>query len=78
MSARVSLYLVALVGGGLIFAGFVVVLRQGGWQRALQPRPDGRWSSGRRLLFAGAIIGTIYFGLVLVAVLFPGWLPWLG
>jgi hypothetical protein len=67
---------VGFIGFCLMMAAFVLVGRQGGWSPAMQSEPHGRWSLARRLLFAGACLGAIFCGTVLILFLIPGGIPW--
>jgi hypothetical protein len=68
---------VGFVGFCLMVAAFVLVARRGGWRQAMQPEPDGRWSLPRRLMFAGASLGTVFGVVVLLLFAIPGGIPWL-
>jgi hypothetical protein len=59
--------LMAMAAGGvlLLLAGFALVVWRGGWQSALAPTSQGRWPLPRRLLLAGAVLGTLS-GLLMV------------
>ncbi len=70
------------VGGAIslcaILAGFVLVVRHGGWQAAMQHMPTGRWSLPRRLLYSGAMgvcVCCLVFILFILAR-FPAGMPW--
>jgi hypothetical protein len=68
---------VGSVGVCLIVASFVLVARQGGWNRAMQkPIAAGRWPMARRLMLAGASL-TLTFAVGMVILrLIPGGIPW--
>jgi hypothetical protein len=61
----------------LMAASFVMVLRGGGWQRAMQFTPEGSWPLPRRLMMAGAVLGTLFGLSYVVLSLIPGGIPWL-
>src|SRR5262249_36925600 len=65
---------IGLVGFGLMTTAFALVGRRGGWQRAMQPDPGGRWSLPRKLMAAGAALACLFAGLMFV----PGVIPWWG
>jgi hypothetical protein len=67
---------VGFVGFCLMVAAFVLVARQGGWKQAMRLEPDGRWSLPRRLMFAGASLGTVFGVVVLLLFAIPGGIPW--
>ena len=67
---------VGAVGLSLMAAAFVMVARQGGWRQAMQSEPDGRWSLSRRLMIAGALLGAVCGGAVVILFLIPGGIPW--
>ena len=67
---------VGFVGFCLMVAAFVMVGRQGGWRQAMRSEPDGRWSLSRRLMFAGALLGVVCGGAVVILFLIPGGIPW--
>jgi hypothetical protein len=80
MEWGVVLILTAFIAGyggvGLTAAAFVMVARQGGWRQAMRSEPDGRWSLSRRLMFAGALLGVVCGGAVVILFLIPGGIPW--
>ena len=80
MEWGVVLILTAFIAGyggvGLMAAAFVMVARQGGWRQAMRSEPDGRWSLSRRLMFAGALLGVVCGGAVVILFLIPGGIPW--
>ncbi|HXG12989.1 MAG TPA: hypothetical protein VNK04_24740 [Gemmataceae bacterium] len=67
---------VGVVGFGLMLAAFVMVILCGGWQPAMQATPEGQWPWPRRLMFAGALLGTLFGLLTVVLALIPGAVPW--
>ena len=69
-------FIAGYVGVGLMAAAFVMVARQGGWRQAMRSEPDGRWSLSRRLMFAGALLGVVCGGAVVILFLIPGGIPW--
>ena len=50
----------ALASFGLMLAAFVGIARAGGWEQAMRPDPQGRWSLSRRLMLTGALLGVIF------------------
>jgi hypothetical protein len=50
----------ALASFGLMIAAFVGVTRAGGWEQAMRPDPQGRWSLSRRFMLTGALLGVIF------------------
>jgi hypothetical protein len=49
-----------LAGFGLMIAAFVGVARAGGWEQAMRPDPQSRWSLSRRLMLTGALLGVVF------------------
>lgn len=72
-----TVLVVGFVGFCLIVVAFVLVPRQGGWMQAMRSKPDGRWSLPRRLMFAGAFLGTVFGVVVLLLFAIPGGIPWI-
>jgi hypothetical protein len=68
---------VGLVGFCLMVAAFIMVARIGGWRQAMQSEPDDRWSTPRRLMFTGALLGIVYCAVVMVLFIIPGGIPWI-
>jgi hypothetical protein len=65
------------VGLILMVSAFVLVARQGGWQKAMQGADPGRWSLPRKLMFTGALLGVVFAVSICVLYLIPGGIPWL-
>jgi hypothetical protein len=71
----------ALLGVGLLgfvsmTIAFMLLARQGSW-KGLQPgEPGARWPLSRRLMFTGAMLGTLFGVGVVVLSIIPGGLPW--
>ena len=61
-----------LIGYGLMTAAFVMIKRRGGWQQAMQPAPDGQWSSARRLMTTGAAISGLCLSVMFISFAVPG------
>jgi hypothetical protein len=66
---------VGVAGFGTMCAAFIQVSRQGGWEQAMAPTSEGKWSSARRLMLIGAFLGS-GFGLFMLALVVFGGLPW--
>jgi hypothetical protein len=70
MDWGVVLILTAFIAGYggvcLMAAAFALVALHGGWRQAMQSGPDGRWSFPRRLMFAGALLGAVCGGAVVI------------
>ena len=49
-----------LAGFGLMIAAFVGVAQASGWEHAMRPGPQGRWSRPRRLMLTGALLGVVF------------------
>ena len=67
---------VGFVGLCLVVAAFIMVARLGGWRQAMRSEPDGRWSLPRRLMFAGAMLGIVFWFAVGILFLIPSGIPW--
>ena len=50
----------AFASFGLMIAAFVGIARHGGWEQAMRPDPQGRWSLSRRLMLTGALLGVVF------------------
>ena len=50
----------AFASFGLMIAAFVGVARHGGWEQAMRPDSQGRWSLSSRLMLTGALLGVIF------------------
>jgi hypothetical protein len=72
-----SVLAVGLVGFALMVAAFVLIARAGGWQRAMQPTPEGRWPWARRLMALGAGLGCLFGVLLSILRFIPGGIPWI-
>ncbi len=66
-----SLAAVGAVGVFLMLVAFVLIARQGGWQKAIQqPIAEGRWPLTRRLLLVGPILGMFSMvGLIILRMI---------
>jgi hypothetical protein len=47
---------IGLIGVCLLGAAFALNVRSGGWTRAMQSSPQGRWNPARRLMLIGALL----------------------
>jgi hypothetical protein len=63
---------IGAVGFCLMLAAFVLAARSRTGRQNLRTENDGRWPLPTRLMFAGALLGTL-FGLLLFV---PGMIPW--
>jgi hypothetical protein len=72
-----TVMVVGFFGFCLMVAAFVLVARQGGWVQAMRSEPDGRWSLPRRLMFAGAMVGVVFWLAAAILFLIPGGIPWM-
>lgn len=75
--AVLAAIIVGFVGFCFMAAAFVLVARQGDWRQAMRSEPGGRWSLPRRLMFAGAFLGTFFGVVVLLLFAIPGGIPWI-
>ena len=66
---------VGVAGFGTMCVAFIQVSQQGGWKQAMAPTSEGKWSSARRLMLIGALLGSC-FGFVTLALSIFGGLPW--
>lgn len=69
---------IGATGVGLMVAAFVLIARQGGWNRAIQqPIAERRWPLARWLMPIGAGLGLVMgLGLVILRLI-PGGIPWI-
>jgi hypothetical protein len=56
----------AIVCVTFMSAAFVIIALRGGWQKAMQSDPMGRWSLARKLMLIGAASGFISSILMLI------------
>ena len=64
--------IIGLVGYGLMTAALVMIKRRGGWQPAMQPAPDGQWSSAMRLMTTGAAVSGLSLSVMFISFAVPG------
>jgi hypothetical protein len=67
---------VSLVGFVLLLVAVVLIVRRGGWTRAMQPDPQGRQPLPRRLLSLVATFGFLWGVLIFTSAWLSGRFLW--
>ena len=77
LTATLTLAAIGAIGVCLMVLAFVLIVRQGGWQPAIQQSiAEGRWPLPRRLLLFGASLALLFAAGMTILRIIPGGIPW--
>ena len=61
---------IGVAGVAVMIVSFTLISRQGGWQNAMSPDPEGGWTLPRKLTLVGAVLCLVF---VLLAAFVTPW-----